>query len=425
MVADRHLVGEAAEVRLQLAEAAGELRAALHQRARVGRARHRLRGRGRRGCRRGGLSGLRGRGCGLTRLRLPLPGPWPGLEVRLQALQRARAHLFDSVGGASLSPPAPGIAVSLRARVRSGLIGGARIGRAARHLDDGSRRKAVAQPLERHLGRLAVGVDARVDHVIARRQARVEVGVEDRRVGRAARDRHLLRRVDRLRRRVALRHRAELDREAVGARRPLARDRAAGAARGVGRLAVASTGRRGGAGRFAHLNDRGGRIVGAATTDQDADQEHPAEQSDPDHRGERREVGLPGRGRGRLRQRSRLLRRGRRDPRLADARATAEAVALVGGQRRPATRAGRRLAGSGSRGRLAGRVHRFLFNKLAAAMFRRSPESRLTDAVTVVKDSGERALLPPFTDEHVQLRETIRRRCGCAGWTRTYCGCPR
>ena len=29
--------------------------------------------------------------------------------------------------------------------------------------------------------------------------------------------------------------------------------------------------------------------------------------------------------------------------------------------------------------------------------------------MTVVKDSGERALLPPFTDEHVQLRETINR----------------
>jgi acyl-CoA dehydrogenase len=29
--------------------------------------------------------------------------------------------------------------------------------------------------------------------------------------------------------------------------------------------------------------------------------------------------------------------------------------------------------------------------------------------VTVIKDSGERALLPPFTDEHEQLRETIGR----------------
>ena len=29
--------------------------------------------------------------------------------------------------------------------------------------------------------------------------------------------------------------------------------------------------------------------------------------------------------------------------------------------------------------------------------------------MTVVKDSGERALVPPFTDEHVQLRETINR----------------
>jgi acyl-CoA dehydrogenase len=29
--------------------------------------------------------------------------------------------------------------------------------------------------------------------------------------------------------------------------------------------------------------------------------------------------------------------------------------------------------------------------------------------VTVVKDSGERAVLPPFTDEHTQLRETINR----------------
>ena len=29
--------------------------------------------------------------------------------------------------------------------------------------------------------------------------------------------------------------------------------------------------------------------------------------------------------------------------------------------------------------------------------------------MTVVKDSGERALLPPFTDEHIQLRETINR----------------
>ncbi len=29
--------------------------------------------------------------------------------------------------------------------------------------------------------------------------------------------------------------------------------------------------------------------------------------------------------------------------------------------------------------------------------------------MTVVKDSGERALLPPFTDEHAQLRETINR----------------
>ncbi len=29
--------------------------------------------------------------------------------------------------------------------------------------------------------------------------------------------------------------------------------------------------------------------------------------------------------------------------------------------------------------------------------------------MTVVKDSGERALMPPFTDEHIQLRETINR----------------
>ena len=28
---------------------------------------------------------------------------------------------------------------------------------------------------------------------------------------------------------------------------------------------------------------------------------------------------------------------------------------------------------------------------------------------TVIKDSGERALLPPFTDEHEELRATIRR----------------
>src|SRR5690606_17202365 len=27
----------------------------------------------------------------------------------------------------------------------------------------------------------------------------------------------------------------------------------------------------------------------------------------------------------------------------------------------------------------------------------------------VIKDSGERALLPPFTEEHEELRETIRR----------------
>ena len=30
-------------------------------------------------------------------------------------------------------------------------------------------------------------------------------------------------------------------------------------------------------------------------------------------------------------------------------------------------------------------------------------------AVTVVKDTGERALLPPFTEEHQELRETVRR----------------
>mgnify|MGYP001319030939 CR=1 FL=1 len=28
---------------------------------------------------------------------------------------------------------------------------------------------------------------------------------------------------------------------------------------------------------------------------------------------------------------------------------------------------------------------------------------------TVIKDAGERALLPPFTDEHEELRATIRR----------------
>ncbi len=35
--------------------------------------------------------------------------------------------------------------------------------------------------------------------------------------------------------------------------------------------------------------------------------------------------------------------------------------------------------------------------------------TRLTAMDSVVKDTGERALLPPFTDEHEQLRETIGR----------------
>jgi len=29
--------------------------------------------------------------------------------------------------------------------------------------------------------------------------------------------------------------------------------------------------------------------------------------------------------------------------------------------------------------------------------------------MTVVKDSGQRALSPPFTEEHQELRETVRR----------------
>jgi acyl-CoA dehydrogenase len=39
---------------------------------------------------------------------------------------------------------------------------------------------------------------------------------------------------------------------------------------------------------------------------------------------------------------------------------------------------------------------------------RRSP-AIIVPAVTVIKDSGRRALLPPFTDEHEQLRESIGR----------------
>ena len=63
----------------------------------------------------------------------------------------------------------------------------------------------------------------------------------------------------------------------------------------------------------------GGASSSAPAADQHADQEHPAEQGDPDHRGERRDVGraVPlvrdGRGDRRLRRRRCL----RRHPRLA------------------------------------------------------------------------------------------------------------
>jgi acyl-CoA dehydrogenase len=42
-------------------------------------------------------------------------------------------------------------------------------------------------------------------------------------------------------------------------------------------------------------------------------------------------------------------------------------------------------------------------------MFRSGGRVGCAPTVTVVKDSGERAILPPFTDEHTQLRETINR----------------
>jgi hypothetical protein len=32
--------------------------------------------------------------------------------------------------------------------------------------------------------------------------------------------------------------------------------------------------------------------------------------------------------------------------------------------------------------------------------------------VTVIRDTGERALLPPFTPEHEELRETVSRFVG-------------
>jgi acyl-CoA dehydrogenase len=42
-------------------------------------------------------------------------------------------------------------------------------------------------------------------------------------------------------------------------------------------------------------------------------------------------------------------------------------------------------------------------------MFRSGGRVGCAPTVTVVKDSGERGILPPFTDEHTQLRETINR----------------
>ena len=177
---------------------------------------------------------------------------------------------------------------------------------------------------------LAVVVDARVDDVVPRRQARIQVGVEDRGVRRTLVDRRLLRGVDGLRRRARLADRAELDREPVGAR-TATRSSPSSASSGRRRrtrvpvLSVEVVA------ALPDLHDRSGRrlVVGVAAADQHADQQHPAEQRDPDHRGERRDVG-------RARRCCWRLRRPARRPAARSARA-----ARRGGCRRPGSSAGR------------------------------------------------------------------------------------